>query len=519
VLEFIFAVLNLWSRWIIYIIFLKTFDLPNPNSPAWIASVSLSSLNFSQTLAICVANSAACAIVCSVLKLAASTHGEMAVVQLRLGIAEKLLLRKEQSYSIDPHTAADLLGPKAQQIRQYLGVDRWWQEVCLIRFLLATFAAMILSWQVCLLLLAVVFVLACRIVFEMKVVQKEWDEYDSSLSSWLRLLLDVIGGTDLVVLSGSGPKEVSNLKEKSRDLLLMFRKVLPKSIGGITSAALVINFLVPAVFVIARLTKGDFHTFFLIISLLTDAQGGYDNYTTLFGSQSDYIRAQRAINNALGTLTDNIPEHEDFEEESTMEVEAAELQDIASAPEQKDQGIVLKNVQLGYIDSSPSTEVKFKTVIEANLTFSAGSVIGIIGESGSGKSTLLKAICGLIKPSKGDILVDGRSVFEDLDQWHSQISVIPQDCYLFNRTIYQNITFGNIQFSENDVQEAAQNALVLQFTSKLPGGLQAMVETGGKNLSGGQKQRVHIARTILKHSKYLILDEPVRLSPIPTRSH
>jgi hypothetical protein len=130
VLEIILAVLNLWSRWIVYIIFLKTFDLPNPNSPGWIASVSMSSLTFNQTLAICIANSAACAIVCSVLKLAASTHGEMAVVQLRLDIAEKLILRKDQQrYNIDPLTAADLLGPKAQQIRQYLGVDQWWQEV------------------------------------------------------------------------------------------------------------------------------------------------------------------------------------------------------------------------------------------------------------------------------------------------------------------------------------------------------------------------------------------------------
>jgi ABC-type multidrug transport system fused ATPase/permease subunit len=128
-----------------------------------------------------------------------------------------------------------------------------------------------------------------------------------------------------------------------------------------------------------------------------------------------------------------------------------------------------------------------------------------------GKSTLLKAITGLLERISGEVLVNGKSVFLDFESWRSEISVIPQDCCLFNRTIYQNITFSYASSQEQHVHSATETALVMQFSSKLKDGLQSVIETGGKNLSGGQRQRVHIARALLKQSKYLNFDEPVSI--------
>jgi ABC-type multidrug transport system fused ATPase/permease subunit len=519
IVEIAFALANIWGRWVLYVLFIKTFNLPDPDY--WISNFALTSLNFSQVLTICFVTGVVIGLLCSVLKVIGFIHGELSVVRLRLSISQRLLNLSGDSSQLDSYCIAEMIGPKSQQIRQYLAVDLWWQEFNLIRAALDVVAAVILSWSLGIAFVGAVIALAVRAIYEAKVVQKAFQTYDSALSAWLHQILDVSGGRELIFLNGSSNEELRELTKQAQEIMMILHNVVPKNFIGVFAAAVIVNLIWPCVFLIAYMTNGDFQVFFLITNLLADAHGGYDNYTSLIHSQNDCIRAQQFIEESLRERNNSFKEPQNHSETSISieEKELLEMDEIVVGGN-KDSGIVLRDLQLGYyihpslsdpLDSSSKlSEGYFKTILRADVSFPLGSVVGIIGESGSGKSTLLRSICGLLKPSRGIIMVEGQNIYEELDSWHSQISVIPQDCYLFNRTIQHNITFGNANFNNDSIIDSANKAQVLQFTSKFKDGLDTMVETGGRNLSGGQKQRIHMARALLKRSRFLFFDEPVR---------
>ena len=145
-----------------------------------------------------------------------------------------------------------------------------------------------------------------------------------------------------------------------------------------------------------------------------------------------------------------------------------------------------------------------------NLSFSIkkGEVIAIIGRSGSGKSTVANLLLNLYDPTNGKIKIDGKDITKLKDSdLHNQISIVPQETFLFSDTIANNISYGSSNYSIEDVRRVAERAFVTEFTDKMRDGMNAMVREDGSNLSGGQKQRIAIARAILRNPKILILDE------------
>lgn len=143
-----------------------------------------------------------------------------------------------------------------------------------------------------------------------------------------------------------------------------------------------------------------------------------------------------------------------------------------------------------------------------NLAIKPGEKIGLVGHSGSGKSTLTRLLLRFSDIQGGEILIDGQNIAsvtqEDL---HEQIAYVPQEPLLFHRTIRENIAYGRLGASEQDVIEAAEKAHALEFIEKLPLGFETLVGERGVKLSGGQRQRVAIARAILKDAPILMLDE------------
>lgn len=136
-----------------------------------------------------------------------------------------------------------------------------------------------------------------------------------------------------------------------------------------------------------------------------------------------------------------------------------------------------------------------------------GKTIALVGPSGSGKSTVIKAVMQFVNYS-GDIEVLGHSVKEyDLMELRRMISYVPQESMLFDCSIYENILYGNMNATREQVIEAAKQAFAHDFIMSLPEGYDTMVGEDGSRLSGGQRQRISIARAFLKDSPILLLDE------------
>jgi ATP-binding cassette, subfamily B, bacterial HlyB/CyaB len=143
-----------------------------------------------------------------------------------------------------------------------------------------------------------------------------------------------------------------------------------------------------------------------------------------------------------------------------------------------------------------------------NLTFEAGSFVGIVGQSGSGKSTLMKMLPRLYDPNQGRITIDNYDIAKvELYSLREQIGIVSQDPLLFEGTVQENIAINYPDATTEEIINAAKIAVAHDFIMSLPNGYNTRVGERGSNLSGGQKQRLAIARTILQRPRLLILDE------------
>jgi len=143
-----------------------------------------------------------------------------------------------------------------------------------------------------------------------------------------------------------------------------------------------------------------------------------------------------------------------------------------------------------------------------NIVIPPGQRVGLVGFSGSGKSTFVSLILRLFDVQQGQILIDGVDIRAmTQDALHRQISLIPQDPSLFHRNLLENIRYGRLEASDEEVIEAARLAHAHEFIGQMKEGYQSLVGERGVKLSGGQRQRIAIARVILKDAPILILDE------------
>lgn len=163
--------------------------------------------------------------------------------------------------------------------------------------------------------------------------------------------------------------------------------------------------------------------------------------------------------------------------------------------------IVFQEVFFQYPEAEPLFENK-------SITIYPGQKVGLVGYSGSGKSTFTSLILRLYDLNKGHIFIDDQDIAHVTQaSLHEAIAMIPQDPTLFHRTLLENIRYGRLDASDNDVYHAAQKAHAHDFILAQPHGYHSLVGERGIKLSGGQRQRIAIARAILKNAPILILDE------------
>ena len=151
-----------------------------------------------------------------------------------------------------------------------------------------------------------------------------------------------------------------------------------------------------------------------------------------------------------------------------------------------------------------------RPVIEnLSLTIPRGKSVAFIGQSGAGKSTLADIMLGLLVPAQGDILVDGISIYDEMDAWKRTVGYVPQTVFLTDDTIRRNIAFGIAEkdIDEEKIRRAVEQAQLGATIAELPEGLDTILGERGIRFSGGQKQRVAIARALYNDPDILILDE------------
>ena len=145
---------------------------------------------------------------------------------------------------------------------------------------------------------------------------------------------------------------------------------------------------------------------------------------------------------------------------------------------------------------------------DLNIVLRAGERVGLVGYSGSGKSTLVNLILRLFEPQGGRIVIDGQDVSRvTQESLRAAVAMIPQDPLLFHRSLKDNIRYGRLDASDDEVCEAARLAYAHDFIMRMEQGYDALVGERGVKLSGGQRQRIALARAILKASPILLLDE------------
>ena len=199
------------------------------------------------------------------------------------------------------------------------------------------------------------------------------------------------------------------------------------------------------------------------------------------------------------------------------------MYEIVDAPEDEagfDEGPVLPAM---YLDvKGLSFRFVGRRLIFSNVShrFNSGTITSIVGESGCGKSTLCQVLERFYMPEDGEILLDGKPVSEiPLSQWRSLISYAPQQTYLYNGTVLENICFGNMPEDVKEVISFCQRYGFDTFFSELPNGLGTLVGEEGINLSGGQAQLVAFARALYRPFKILILDEMTAAMDRRTEKH
>lgn len=164
--------------------------------------------------------------------------------------------------------------------------------------------------------------------------------------------------------------------------------------------------------------------------------------------------------------------------------------------------IEFKNVSFKYPDGDEMILNNF------NLHIPAGTNVAIVGETGAGKSTLVNLICRFFHPTEGEILIDAKDYRERSQLWlHSNIGYVLQSPHLFSGTIKENIRYGKLDASDEEIMNAGKIVSLDTIISKLEDGYETQVGEGGDRLSTGEKQLISIARAILVEPKIFILDE------------
>jgi len=176
------------------------------------------------------------------------------------------------------------------------------------------------------------------------------------------------------------------------------------------------------------------------------------------------------------------------------------------------QNIIFDNVTFKYVEGD------VEVLKDINFKITKGNMVGIVGESGAGKSTIINLLLGLLSPTNGKVLVDNIDIKKDIKTWQKQIGYVPQNIYLTDDSLTNNIALGISQedIKMDYVRECIAAINLEKLIEQLPQGLDTLVGERGARISGGQLQRLGLARALYNNPEVLVLDEATSSLDIKT---
>ncbi len=344
-----------------------------------------------------------------------------------------------------------------------------------------------LNWRLSLIIFITVPVITLAVRYFGQLIRKLSREVQDRLADTTAIAEEALGAIESVKSFGREPYEigrynvgVDSLFDTARKRVL-FSNLFWSSVGVVFMSTMIVIFWFGGTEVLAgRLTAGDLVAFIFFAFNIGRSMGGMSRVYTIFSS------AVGASERIFGLLEEKpgVEDHPD----------AVELSEVEGA-------VSFKDVSFHYEEGQ-------QVLRDINFSCSPGDIVALVGPSGAGKTTLLKLIPRFYDVQKGTIRFDGVDISSVTQQsLRNQIAVVPQDIQLFGSTIRENIRYGRLDATDQEVEEAARFAQAHDFIMEHPDGYDALVGERGIKLSGGQRQRVAIARAILKEPNILLLDE------------
>ena len=424
-----------------------------------------------------------------VVQSVARGHYEQQVNAYKNMMLTKRIFQNDGQYFINNPSGQLLAWSEDVSGRQYAMTAKFWSDVIGVTLGFIAIVGIMLRVNIWILLITLLNGIIRTVwqYFKLKPVNKTRREFSLEGAKWRGVRTDGLDNALNVKQNGNAEFEANYLYEARKPLMKLvqqweYQDRIRWVPTGILSDACGVGVILLSIVLVAR---GQMN-----VSDLAFVLSSFSTITMAFTRMNQMIQNYSEASAIAGVAWDKLNATIKVADKSN-----AKNMKLRGAPE-----IDFENVSFAYGDRG--------VLRNFTLHVKPGEKIGLIGLSGAGKSTLCSLVLRMYDVNGGAVLVDGTDIRDvKQDSLRQNISYVPQESVLFNRTILENIRYARPNASRTDVITAAKRAHIHEFVKSLPNGYDTLVGNRGIKLSGGQRQRIAIARALLKNAPILILDE------------